>query len=172
MYKILDGYAWKYILYSDWSVLNTVSNKFIAHINSSWYIQVSLNKKKFYLHRLLAIAFIPNPFGYKEINHIDWNKSNNDLSNLEWCNRSMNLKHAFKNWLAFTDISRLKLMNKLAKEKCSIGINQFNTDWTFLKTWSSSMDIERALWIYHNNVTKCCKQKVKTAWWFLWRYSK
>ena len=48
-----------------------------------------------YLHRLIAEAFIENDQNYKEVNHIDGDKSNNSVSNLEWTTRSANMKHAF-----------------------------------------------------------------------------
>lgn len=41
------------------------------------------------------MLFIPNPSGLTEINHIDGNKDNNHVSNLEWCTRSHNVKHSF-----------------------------------------------------------------------------
>lgn len=56
-------------------------------------------RKNWILHRLLAIHFLPNPENKPEVNHIDGNKFNNDLSNLEWCTRAENLKHARDNYL-------------------------------------------------------------------------
>jgi hypothetical protein len=46
------------------------------------------------IHRLVGETFIPNPRNYPQINHIDGNKLNNNLSNLEWCTGSYNRKHA------------------------------------------------------------------------------
>lgn len=67
--------------------------------NKCGYIYVSLNangkQKNYRLHRLIAKAFIPNPNNYPYINHIDMNKTNNDISNLEWCTNSQNMKHAY-----------------------------------------------------------------------------
>lgn len=51
-------------------------------------------KKKHYQHRLIALWFVPNPYKYHEVNHIDGNKHNNDVNNLEWVNPSLNQKHA------------------------------------------------------------------------------
>lgn len=73
------------------------------YIGSTGYYMVSFsynNKSKPQrVHRLLASAFIPNINNYKCINHIDGNKLNNDLDNLEWCNHKQNMNHAFKTGL-------------------------------------------------------------------------
>lgn len=47
------------------------------------------------VHRLVAQAFVPNPHGYKIVNHIDCDKSNNEASNLEWCTNQYNIKYAY-----------------------------------------------------------------------------
>jgi hypothetical protein len=50
--------------------------------------------KQMRVHRLVALAWIPNPHGLPEINHLDGVKANNDASNLEWCTTLENLQHA------------------------------------------------------------------------------
>ena len=50
---------------------------------------------KFSVHRLIAIAFLPNPTNFPEINHIDGAPLNNKLDNLEWCTHQQNMQHAW-----------------------------------------------------------------------------
>lgn len=69
------------------------------YVNNKGYLCINLYKNskvhKFQIHRLLAMAFIPNPNNLDIINHIDGNPLNNELSNLEWCTQSHNIKHAW-----------------------------------------------------------------------------
>lgn len=74
------------------------------HYDYLGYKRVRLSKnsttKTLTLHRLLAINFIENPYNKPNINHIDGNKSNNSLDNLEWCTQKENSQHAFKTGLS------------------------------------------------------------------------
>ena len=62
-------------------------------------IRVNGKGKNYYVHRLVAQVFIPNPENKPQINHIDGNKENNRIGNLEWCTSSYNLKHSYKKGL-------------------------------------------------------------------------
>lgn len=70
---------------------------------SKGYLRVSLIRnrvmKKVMVHVLVAKAFIPNPHGYPIVNHIDGNRTNNVVSNLEWCTYAYNTHHAIENGL-------------------------------------------------------------------------
>lgn len=91
-----------YSVTEDGRIWSHRSNKFLKCFSSKeGYIRLELNKdglaKNLTVHRLVAQAFIPNPEGKSEVNHIDGNKSNNHVSNLEWVTRSENMVHAIKN---------------------------------------------------------------------------
>ena len=65
---------------------------------SNGYLQVRLskngNQKKYYVHRLVAQTFIPNPDNLPQVNHKDYDKTNNCVSNLEWCDNSYNMRYS------------------------------------------------------------------------------
>lgn len=57
-------------------------------------VRFKMGEQNQYVHRLVALAFIPNPHNKKEVNHIDGDKSNNAIDNLEWVSSSENHKHS------------------------------------------------------------------------------
>ena len=87
-------------------IIRNVKTKYIKsqYISDTGYYMITISKnnksKPYRVHRLLANNFIKNPKKLKEVNHIDGNKLNNDLSNLEWVSHFGNMQHAFSTGLA------------------------------------------------------------------------
>lgn len=63
------------------------------------YLYCGSRRKMFLVHRLVATHFIANPLGLAQVNHVDGNKTNNSITNLEWCSCRQNHEHAIKNGL-------------------------------------------------------------------------
>lgn len=90
----------KYIYYPNGVIYSKYKKDNLKHhLFNHGYYMVSVHGKNRLLHRVLAEKFIPNPNGYLIVNHIDGNKINNTLSNLEWCTPSYNQKHAYEHGL-------------------------------------------------------------------------
>lgn len=104
IWKKIEGYR-KYEVSSFGrirSITNTGKIKILRpQANKKGYLRIWLSekgiKKRFLIHRLIAQAFIPNPHGKKEINHIDFDRSNNHISNLEWITHKENCIHSSNN---------------------------------------------------------------------------
>ena len=86
--------------------------------HTNGYLRGVMYQKDVYIHRIIAMCFVDNPNGYKEVNHKDGNKENNCADNLEWCSRSQNNKHAFQTGLrSYEELSRLAKMPKLKSRR-------------------------------------------------------
>ena len=133
----------------------------ICHNSGTGYDFVCLRKndrdKNFSVHRLVAQAFIPNPHNYSDVNHIDGNKQNNSVENLEWCTRSENIQHALnigliesqckirrkvtvkydekivifktmKDCAAFFGFKKGWLQNQIRKHECKFNFNNYEIE--------------------------------------------
>jgi hypothetical protein len=104
-FKDIKGYEDRYKVSEKGEIYSIRSRKIMTgRVMKLGYRAVNLTvknvTKNFLVHRLVAIAFIENPSNFAEVNHKDGNKLNNHVSNLEWCSRSANVIHAYKNKLA------------------------------------------------------------------------
>ena len=153
----------------------------IPHKLSNGYLGINLyddNKRSCYLliHRLVAQAFLPNPNGYRIINHKDENRSNNSVNNLEWCSYKYNLNYGNRN---------SKLSNSLTNNPFfSIPVLQYSKTREFLKEFPSIAEAARTI---NNgnikaavtNILKCCRGvadiqfgivRRKTAYGYIWKF--
>lgn len=112
-------------------------------------------QKNLLLHRILATAFIDNPEEKPCVNHIDENKLNNDLRNLEWCTAKENAIHG-------TRIKRIA-------EKRSIEVIQLDLDDNVLNVFKSMVQAEQETGVSRRSISGCCNGKRKSAGGFKWR---
>lgn len=121
--------------------------------------------KTFHLHRLVAIAFIPNSDLNKEVNHIDLNKSNNIVENLEWVTHEENIKH-------FTIKGKRVYKHLLEGRPHSLWkeINQFDMNGLFIKKWESVSQASKALGAHKNNISACARKEIPSCAGFKWEY--
>lgn len=146
------------------------SERILKPNNVRGYLQVVLNKKgdKSYkkVHRLVAENFIENPLNKREVNHIDGNKHNNNLSNLEWVTSSENQIHAYKLGLQKLH-PRRGSENNLSKK-----IMQLDLEGNLIRIWDSIGEASRNLSIANQNISVCLRRKQNKTNGYKWEYVK
>jgi len=98
--KEVDGFP-NYLIFEDARVFSKKRNRFLKPYNDAYgYRRVNLCKdgirKQYFLHRLVALHFILNPDNKREVDHIDRNPQNNNISNLRWATGSENCANTSK----------------------------------------------------------------------------
>lgn len=141
-------------------------------INKYGYLQVGLsinNKLKSYtVHRLVAEAFIDNPFNKPTVNHKDGNKLNNFVSNLEWATKSEQAVHSL-------DMGLRTIPNSWngkfgGDHGASKKVLQLDLNNNLICEYDSIIDASNYIGIHPSGITKVCKGKGKSAGGFKWKY--
>lgn len=141
-------------------------------------------KSFFSVHRLVAQAFIPNPDNKATVNHIDGNKANNHISNLEWATPQENMIHSFKiglrkyeykgetkrnNGKRYNGIYKSPILGlKGVKHPNHIEIFQYDLEGNLLNKWDSIADACRFYNFSASAISNCINNKRKSAYGYKW----
>ena len=121
------------------------------------YFRVTLcnqtGRRNHLVHRLVAGAFLSNQNHKEEVNHIDGNKRNNSVENLEWTTRAENMQHAYN-----TSPRKYK------------GVIQFDKNGCQIKQWKSINMAAKEFKIHPIHICECCQGKRKTTGGYMWKY--
>lgn len=196
IWKDIDNYPNYQI--SNFGNVKSLKNNKLLKLSAGEYKKCFLycngKRKTFRVHRLVAQAFLPNPNGFEVVNHIDGNKYNNCVENLEWCTYSYNTKHTYE-FLGRTAYFKGKNRSEETNKKISIAnkgkpkskehiqklkdvkrknakcINQYDKNNNFIKTWNCAIEIEESLGIKASNIIRNCTNKRPSAGGYVWRYA-
>lgn len=131
----------------------------IPSVDSYGYKIVSLcngdTKKTVTVHKLVAAAFIPNPDNLPCINHMDENKQNNCVENLEWCTVEYNNSYGTKG----------ERTAQTLKKK----VYQYDQEMNLIAVYDGAIDAEKETGVSRSNICICIKGRTKTAGGFIWK---
>lgn len=149
--------------------LRTKERIIAQFINHRGYARVTLWKenkqRKFSVHRLVASAFIPNPEEKPQVNHIDENKLNNNVCNLEWCTQLENHNHGTVN-----ERISASLINNPKKSK---PVSAFDDDGILIHTYPSIYEASRQMGVCASSITSCIKgrNRMKHCCGLVWKFA-
>lgn len=183
-WRPLPGFEGLYEVSSKGGVRNIREGRFCKtilkpNIDHTGYSYVSLfnhqKQKCVKVHRAVAEAFIPNPKGKRTVNHIDGNKQNNCVENLEWATHGENHKHAYRIGLKVTTDRQRKNCSELGKRTCET--NRLRKPVVMIAEDGSRTRFESAhtgarfVRVDASAIVACCKGKVKTSKGYRWEYA-
>lgn len=129
-------------------------------INHDGYYAVTLfdglSRQTFLVHRLVAQHFIPNPLNKSEVNHLDFNKTNNRLENLEWCTGEENLVHAYQH----------------GRSNIGKPVEQLSKSGIPVREYKSISDARKKSGIGSKEIRNCALGISRSAGGYLWRFTK
>ena len=124
---------------------------------SNGYYVVNLSGKRIGVHRLVALAFIPNPSGLPQINHKNENKADNRVANLEWCDSQYNNNYGLRTQKASVSLSK--------------PVKQLSRDGVLIRVFYGIHEAGRQTNIDYRNIYCVLAGQRKTAGGYKWEYA-
>lgn len=164
--------------------LRMINEKILKQaIDKNGYCKVTLSKNKerliFSVHRLVATMFIPNKNNYPCVNHIDSNRQNNNVSNLEWCTHKENTQWAIKTG-RFENARVVQrertIKNKLGKNHIFANkatkrkVGQYSLDGKLIAIYESMTKASLETGIKVQSISYVCNNKSKTGGGYKWKF--
>lgn len=202
IWKDIEGYE-RYTVSNLGNVKNNKTGKILStRVASNGYLRVNLRKGNvkyekptvMHVHRLVAKAFIDNPDNKTTVNHIDGNKTNNRVDNLEWATSKENTAHAIQHGLMCPDYSgmnkksreasnaahntkayrkKMQMINKAAGQTKNV-LQIDMTSGTVLKEYINCYEAARSLFGEGTRkdrlISRCARGKCRSAYGYIWRY--
>ena len=160
IWKDIPNFEEKYQASTKGEIRNKKNNKIVKqYVNNKGYYTISLyinNKQSRYnVHTFIAKTFIKNSNNLPLINHIDGNKLNNNIENLEWCTSKHNIKHAYDNGL-----------KKGYRKK----VYQYDKSDKLIAIYESQTLASMITKIKQSGISRSCNSNNSTAGGFFWRW--
>ena len=115
-YKLKNQVLDNYLIDKNGNIYSKYKKRLLKSVDKNGYLRINIKRRNYGINRLVAETFIENPNNYEIVNHIDCNKHNNNVENLEWCSRIMNAQHAVINNLLKKNKRKIKQINLKTNE--------------------------------------------------------
>lgn len=179
VWKDIEGYEGRYQISNLGNVKSLqyggrkgIVKNLVPKVSNSGRLWVELmkngGKKQFLIHRLVGMAFIPNPDNLPQINHLDENPKNNRVDNLEWCTAEYNIRYYQERHPEF---ARHRKHSTRYNRRLGKPVNQIDDCGNVIKQWEDPRTIVREMGYNQWSITQCCDGKRKTAYGFRWQYA-
>lgn len=172
-FKLISEVNNRYEININGIIRNSITKQILKPIIRQGYLCISLRKTKscrqsssFRIHRLIGIYFIPNPYNKPIINHIDGNKLNNNIDNLEWVTHSENEIHSYRKLGKKTNKPHIGKFN--SDNKSSKPVKQIKNG-ILIKIWPSINEAGRNGYSI-SHISAVCNKKEKFHKGYIWEY--